>query len=277
MTDASTARAFVAKAFGASARSYDEFACVQLAAARTLVSMIEHQLSARATCAEAKKWAIDLGSGTVPMARPLAQLSADYRWLAIDVAPQMLMEARERGRLDEHEGVCWQPLCADASALPLANNSVSLIYSSFALQWSQSLSATLAELQRVLLPGGCAHIAVPVAGSLHEFSSSWRQVDDGVHINALASRHDWCAAICDSGLVAESEQLTTITEHYADVRAIGRMLKATGAHHVHRDTPTGLMTPSRYAALVSAYETLRETSGLPLSWNILFLSLSRPA
>jgi malonyl-CoA O-methyltransferase len=285
-------KSLVAKAFGRSARSYDEHACVQLAAARTLVSFIQENAKARAESHAVKidaeeipgrlesggllkstqEWAVDLGAGTVPMARPLAESCRTHRWLALDVALQMLAEARQRGRLDER----WQPLCADAAALPLRDSSISLIYSSFALQWSDSLAVTLAELCRVLRPGGSAHIAIPVADSLREFSQSWRQVDDRVHINTLASVADWLAATTQSGLICEHHQVTTITEHYTDVRAIGRMLKATGAHHVHRNAPVGLMTPSRYAMLVAAYERLRQPQGLPLSWNILFLSLEKP-
>jgi malonyl-CoA O-methyltransferase len=270
-------KSLVAKAFGRSARSYDEYACVQLAAARTLVSFIQARMPPRTdgdVALQAKQqWAVDLGAGTVPMARPLAEACPAHRWLALDVAPQMLAEARQRGRLDER----WLPLCADASALPLRDESVALLYSSFALQWSESLARTLSEIDRVLERGGCAHIAVPVAGSLHEFSQSWQQVDDGVHINALASAASWLAAASGNGLICEHHQVTTIIEYYADVRAIGKMLKSTGAHHVHRSAPVGLMTPSRYANLVAAYENLRQDQGLPLSWNILFLTLEKPS
>lgn len=282
----------VAKAFGRSACSYDEYACVQLAAARTLVSFIQARTPVRTENPAAnidavevsgdlgneelqkprQKWALDLGAGTVPMARPLAEACPTHRWLALDVAPQMLTEAMQRGRLDER----WQPLCSDASALPLRDNSVSLVYSSFALQWSESLAVALTEICRVLQPGGCAHIAVPVAGSLHEFSRSWQQVDDRVHINTLASVADWLAAAAQNGLTCEHHQVTTITEYYPDVRTIGRMLKSTGAHHVRRKEPAGLMTPSRYAILLAAYENLRLDKGLPLSWNLLFLYLEKP-
>lgn len=276
-------KSLVAKAFGRSARSYDEYACVQLAAARTLVSSIQERmlaradgLAARAGAGVSKKakqqWAVDIGAGTVPMARPLAEACPHHRWLALDVAPQMLAEAMQRGRLDER----WLPLCADASALPLRDDSVALLYSSFALQWSESLALTLSELRRVLDTGGCAHIAIPVAGSLHEFSQSWQQVDDDVHINTLASAADWLAAAARTGLTCEHHHVTTIIEYYADVRAIGKMLKSTGAHHVHRHAPVGLMTPSRYARLVAAYEKRRQDQGLPLSWNILFLTLEKP-
>ena len=39
------------------------------------------------------------------------------RWLAVDLSPSMLAEARARGRTGER----FQPLCADAERLPLAD------------------------------------------------------------------------------------------------------------------------------------------------------------
>lgn len=253
----------LARTFGDSARSYDRHAQIQLAVNRSLLAMLPE--------VDINGWALDIGAGTAPVARPLQQRYPQARWLALDISEPMLAEAQARGRFDEH----WQPLCADAEALPLADASVALVYSNFALQWSRTPSAALAEIERVLAPGAEALVAVPVAGTLKEFSQSWQQVDQGKHFNALPSAEDWQAAAAQSGLVMLHQQRLQLVEHYADVRAVATMLKATGAWHVQRSEAPGLMTPRRYAALVNAYEQLREPRGLPVSWHVTFMHLQR--
>lgn len=253
----------LARTFGDSARSYDEHAQVQLAVNRSLLAMLPD--------VDINGWALDIGAGTAPVARPLQQHYPQARWLALDISAPMLAEAQARGRLDEH----WQSLCADAEALPLADACVSLVYSNFALQWSRSPAMALAEMARVLAPGAQALVAVPVAGTLREFSQSWQQVDQGKHFNALPSVEDWQGAATTSGLAMLHQQRLQLVEHYADVRAVGTMLKATGAWHVQRSEAPGLMTPRRYTALVNAYEQWREPQGLPVSWHVLFMHLQR--
>ncbi len=250
----------VARSFGRSAASYDAHARVQLAASKTLVDMLP--------CPKPSAIAVDIGAGTMPMARPLQALQPRCTWLALDISAAMLREAQVRGRLDRP----WQPVCADAEKMPFASASIDLAYSCFALQWCSTPEVAVAEIVRVLKPGGCAVIAVPVAGSLREFRDSWQQVDGQTHFNTLPQASQWTASA--GGLIDYHQQLT-MREHYTDVRAIADMLKLTGADHVRRAQAPGLITPARYRRLVDAYEKLREPQGLPLSWEVLFLSLRK--
>jgi len=252
----------VARSFGRSASSYDAHAHVQLAASQSLVAMVD-AIAPRGV-------ALDLGAGTVPMARRLTQQNPDCRWLALDISRDMLCEARSRGRLDQG----WQSLCADAEKIPLKDAAVNLVYSCFALQWCSTPAAALAEIFRVLAPGGQAVIAVPVAGSLQEFRDSWQQVDAHTHFNRLPTASAWLAGA--AGLQCLDQQTLSMREHYPDVRAIVNMLKATGADHVRREQAPGLMTPSRLGKVIKAYDTLREPQGLPLSWQVLFMTWLKP-
>ncbi|MDF1779787.1 MAG: methyltransferase domain-containing protein [Alcanivoracaceae bacterium] len=257
----------VAKAFGNSAHSYDAYAQVQLATNRSLIELLPNELHG----AEKKYIALDIGAGTAPMARQLSERYDQCRWLALDISTDMLIEAKTRGRLDNG----WLPVCADASALPLPANSVSLIYSSFALQWCASPQAALSEMHRVLCCGGNAVIAVPVDGTMQEFRKSWRACDENMHFNVLPSAAEWLAAAQQNNFAVQQEQSLQLIEHYDDVRAIGKMLKSTGAYRVQRDQPVGLMTPKKYAALSQHYDAYRTAQGLPVTWQVLFLSLTK--
>lgn len=250
--------AAVARAFSRAASSYDRYARVQQLAGRSLVAMIEPDVPPGI--------AVDLGCGTAPFARQLAAHD-DRRWLALDLAPGMLHEARERGRLDG-----WGMACADFGALPLGPESVALVWSSFALQWASSPTDVLDEVARVLLPGGHAVLAMPVAGSLRELRDAWAKVDDARHVNDLASDREWLAAA--SRFAVRHREKLAFTEHYPDLTALHRMLKGSGAHRV-RGGKAGLTGTGPLRALTRAYEALRQENGLPLTWQVLFLVLEK--
>lgn len=251
----------VARAFSGAARHYDAHASVQLASARTLLAMMP--------ASDAPGHAMDLGCGTLPLARALRERFPGRNWWAVDVSEAMLQQAEERGRLHG-----WQALRADAEALPFAANMFTQVYSSFALQWASSPQAVLKEVTRVLAPGGMLALSVPLAGTLQELKQSWARVDDGDHVNALATLPAWCGAAEAAGLALIHTQALTLTEHYADVRAVARGLKETGANVV-RGRRRGLVSPARFRAMEAAYETLREARGLPLTWQTGFLLMEK--
>ncbi len=131
----------VAHAFSRAAGDYRHLATAQQTMGETLWA----RLPARADVV------LDLGCGPGHWSARLAtRYGDDARVLGLDLAPGMLSEARRT----HGEPVRW--LCADAAALPLADASLDLVFSNLAIQWCPSLEDTLAELARVLRPGGRA-------------------------------------------------------------------------------------------------------------------------
>lgn len=262
MSERATRRA-VGESFGRAARSYDAHAMLQLAAARTLKGMLPAGITPRL--------AIDLGVGTGPVTRALCEQLPETRWIALDIAEPMLREGVARGRFT---GAC-HAVCADATQLPLGQGSVELVFSSFALQWCEQLPVLASEIARVMAPGALFAFCLPVAGTLAELRESWAAVDDAPHVNHFHRSEAWLAALAAAGLQTETAHTAQVREHYPDVRAIGTMLRATGAHHVQRGTPAGLTGRQRFAAFQAAYETRRTAEGLPLTWQILYAVLRK--
>ncbi|MCC1498142.1 methyltransferase domain-containing protein [Alcanivorax sp. 1008] len=248
----------IARAFGRAARSYDEHAAVQISVARSLLAMLPDDFAAQQ--------GIDLGCGPAPMARALCARLPNCHWLGVDVSQAMLDEAHQRGRLHDR----YQPVCADATALPLADGSQDMVFSSFALQWVDAAAVT-AEIGRVLRLGGTLMMALPVTGTLRELKDSWAQVDEQVHVNTLLGAPQWLQQLERHQLACIDAQTITVTEHYPSLAAIGRMLKLTGAHHVSGRQSAGLLSPRRRRALEQAYEMKRDDKGLPLTWQVLFV------
>jgi demethylmenaquinone methyltransferase/2-methoxy-6-polyprenyl-1,4-benzoquinol methylase len=88
---------------------------------------------------------VDLAGGTGDIARLLV---ADGRRVTVcDPSRAMMNEGRRRGG-----AIAW--LAGEAEALPLADASVDLLTVSFGLRNATKLEAALAEIRRVLKPGG---------------------------------------------------------------------------------------------------------------------------
>lgn len=249
----------VGAAFGRAAATYDDHADFQLEAGRALAELVPQALPSGP--------AVDLGSGTAPLARELRRRWPDRRWLALDIAEPMLRQGLARQRL----GPDFVPVAADLVRLPLADDSLSLVYSSFALQWCPRPEPVVAQLAHALRPAGVLAVSVPVAGSLHELQASWSEVDAGIHVNELAAPDTWTQALHRSGLRLRAWQPETRQRYYTDVRAIARMLRNTGAHRVDRPGETGLTGRRRFRQLVDAYERRRTESGLPVTWQVLHM------
>ncbi|MEE3321133.1 MAG: malonyl-ACP O-methyltransferase BioC [Pseudomonadota bacterium] len=246
--------------FSRAARSYDEHAILQLAVGRSLVQRLPQQLPVDA--------ALDLGCATAPFARAQQQALPTVGWQAVDLSRAMLAEAQTRGRFNER----YQPLCADAEALPLADASQGLVFSCFALQWCDP-QIVLAEIYRVLAPAGRVLLALPLAGSLRELQQSWQVINQRPHVNALPGLADWQSAALQCGFVDADLQQQVMVEYYDSVKSIARRLKATGADHV--SGASGLTGKNAWLAMVEEYEKKRTDQGLPLTWNVLFLEAEK--
>ena len=101
--------------------------------------------------------------------------------IALDLALPMLREAKSRAGW-------WKPfrrVCGDARALPIADQSVDLIFSSLCLQWCEDLEAVFDEFRRVLRPGGWLLCSTFGPDTLTELRQSWAAVDDDPHDNVF--------------------------------------------------------------------------------------------
>lgn len=96
---------------------------------------------------------LDVGSGTGVLASAAADIAGDNYVTAVDVSPDMLDVAREL-----RPDINW--LQAPAENLPFADASFDIVLSQFALMFFDSRAKGLAEMWRVLKPGGTLLVAV---------------------------------------------------------------------------------------------------------------------
>ena len=209
---------------------------------------------------------LDLGAGTGRVTRELKRRYPRALVIALDIAPGMLREAQRRQRLWRR----FARVCADALRLPLAGESVDLVFSSLVLQWCEPLEAALAEVRRVLKPAGFFAFSTLGPDTLKELRAAWAQVDGHTHVNRFLDVHDVGERCGRSGLTEPVLDVDRIELAYPDTLTLMRDLKSIGAHNATAGRPRTLLGRSRLARLSEAYEAFRRGGALPATYEVIY-------
>lgn len=247
----------VADSFSRAAQVYDSVAQLQRDVGEELLRRLDE-------LALQPEVILDLGSGTGYCCPALKQRFPRADYFGLDIAEGMVSYAR--GQQQQARG--W--LVGDAEALPLANSSVDLIFSSLAVQWCYRPQLLLAELARVLRPGGFCVFTSLGPGTLRELRAAWAAVDDHQHVNQFlppAALQDAANEVPGIGLSLDSDQFCM---RYQRVGDLLNELKTLGAHNMNRDRPSGLTSRRALQGMLQAYEGWREQGLLPASYDVIF-------
>jgi malonyl-CoA O-methyltransferase len=249
----------VARSFGAASRSYD--------AAAALQAEVRAELLSRLDLLKAPPRAVlDLGAGTGVGALAIKQRFRRATVTAADIAAPMLEMARQRSRF-------WRPIrCveADARKLPFEDASFDVVFSNLMLQWLQPPDAALAEIRRVLRPGGLLLASSFGPETLGELRAAWAAADSSVHVNDFIDMHDLGSALHRAGFIEPVLDVDRHLRHYVDTRELMRELKSVGAHNVNAQRARGLTGKAAFARMNAAYEVRRRAAGLPATWQVVY-------
>ncbi|WP_373191339.1 methyltransferase domain-containing protein [Halomonas sp.] len=248
-------QARVARAFSRAAPRYAERAIAQRIMAEPLLAHLP----------EHAERVLDLGCGPGEMTASLAgHFGAGCTVIGLDRAPGMLEVARHT----HGEAACW--LCADAAALPLGDTSQDLVVSNLAIQWCPDLEAVMAELRRVLRPGGRVLINTLGPGTLAEVGQAWSRPDPPAGLLAFRDAACHRRAARAAGFHSLDCQERALRFHYPDLAAVMASIKGIGAQP---SRPGGRLARADLARAARRYETWREPEGLPVTYRLLTLNL----
>ena len=257
-----TLQSRVAQAFSKAATAYEQRALLQ----RRLAFQLLDRLPAAAS--ESVHTVLDLGCGTGYCLPALQQAYPQARVIGLDLAAGMLAQARAQW------GDRFEWICAPAERMPLGDASVDLVYSSLALQWCDSFSAALAEIHRVLKPGGTVVLNTLAEGTLRELAEAWATVDDLDHVHRFPPAQTLLAQVDPALWSVDWQSCADEVDHHPDIRGLANAIKGVGAHHM-QPARAGLGGRRALQAWMAAMERFRTPEGLPARYRVLSLRLTR--
>lgn len=264
----------VRRAFDHAAASYDAHAVLQREVCDRLLERLDYVSLQPGRV-------LDVGSGT---GYGLAHLRSRYpeaELCALDIAPSMLKAARARlpqsswvqralARLTPPASRLTHLMCADMDRLPLAPNSVNLVWSSLALQWAHDLEAAFRGFHQVLAPGGLLMFATFGPDTLKELRAAFSAIDDAPHVNRFIDLHDVGDMLIHAGFSSPVMEMEMLNLTYADLKSLMRDLKGIGAHNAAAARRRGLLGKSAWARLEQAYESNRYEGRLPATFEVIY-------
>ena len=256
----------VRRSFERAAQGYDAAAILQHEVCKRMLERLDYVKLAPAAI-------LDAGTGT---GNAIPGLMARHRGtplFALDLAVAMLERARARVRWWQTVPGLRPPLhsiAGDIERLPLADESIGLVWSNLALQWVNDLPAALAEMRRVLQPGGLIMFSTFGPDTLKELRSAYGSVDARTHVNRFHDMHDIGDMLVHAGYADPVMDMEPFTLTYAEVRDLMRDLKAIGAHNSTRGRPGSLTAKSTLKAVADNYERFRTAGRLPASFEVVY-------
>lgn len=237
-------------AFGKAALRYDSVAHIQRCIADALL----------AKCPATVGMALDAGSGTGYATEKLRALGTAC--LALDHAVPMLL------------ALSGENICGDIEALPLRSACVALYYSSLAWQWADA-SYAITEAARVLQPGGTLAVATLGPATLGELRAAFRHADNIEHVRRFMPATSYAAQLAAAGFDGIEIQCKDFVAYASDLRTMLRDIKTLGAHVVGKPRPPGLYGVQGFRRAEAYYHSLREAAGLPLTYDVVFITAQR--
>ena len=215
---------------------------------------------------------MDVGSGTGWGTRQLVAKYPSAQMISLDIAIGMLQAARGTSSW-------WQKIfsqqktamvCADVEALPIASNSLDMVWSNLAVQWCNDLPATIVDLHRVLKVEGLLMFSTFGPDTLKELRQAFHGVDAHNHLNRFADMHDIGDMLSHGGFAEPVMDMEYLTLTYDDVRSVLHDLKAIGANNATAGRGQGLMGKQAFQLLVENYEALRRDGKLPATYEVIY-------
>jgi malonyl-CoA O-methyltransferase len=197
---------------------------------------------------------LDLGSATGKGSRALAKSFRGARVLGLDLSSAMLALSRtKRSRFSKIREVR-----ADARQIPVADNSVDLVFANMLLPWITELPACLAEVARILKKGGVFAFSTLGPDSLSLLRTAWHDIDGDGHVHAFTDMHIVGDALVGAGLADPVLDVDRLAVTFPDAGALYRDLAACGARNCLERRRRSLTGKTRFRA---ATERLLEQAG----------------
>ena len=264
-------KARVRASFNHAANTYD--------AAAVLQKQVRLEMLSRLDLVKIKPDAIlDAGCGTGHGSFALQKRFSNAQVISLDIAIGMLQQTKAQrpflSKIFNHQLL----LCADIESLPIASNSIGMVWSNLALQWCNDLDAAFSELARVLQPEGLIMFSTFGPDTLKELRAATKETKGSnghTHVSRFIDMHDIGDALIRNGFSAPALDVEHYTLTYDTVKSVMTDLKNIGAHNATHGRARGLQGKGFLQNLTQNYEQFRndtiENGGkLPATFEVIY-------
>lgn len=223
---------------------------------------------------------LDAGCGTGLGSHAIQSKYPSSQVVSLDFAYPMLQKTRKTyaqvGVLQRFKSLVGlgerSLICADIEALPLASDSVGLVWSNLAIQWCNDLDAALLEFHRILQPEGLLTFSTFGPDTLRELRSATADANGSGYtsVSRFIDMHDIGDAMVRAGFSAPVLDVERFTLTYDDVKSVMRDLKSIGAHNATDGRARGLLGRGFFTRLEAAYEQFRQGGKLPATFEVVY-------
>ncbi|MGH6624691.1 MAG: methyltransferase domain-containing protein [Burkholderiaceae bacterium] len=218
---------------------------------------------------------LDLGCGLGRARGPLLQRYAGAEWLGVDLAEPLLRAGRVEADATRRGFARWratraESIVADAARLPIADDSVELIFSNLMLNWHPSPHTVFPEWRRALTVNGLLMFSTLGPDTLKELRSAASEALPHAAPMPFVDMHDFGDMMLASGFATPVMDVETLTLTYetpkdliADVRALGGNPRA--------DRWPALVSTAQAHRLYAALDARRGPDGrIPLTFEVAY-------
>ncbi|TMO60290.1 methyltransferase domain-containing protein [Pseudoalteromonas aurantia] len=239
-----------AQCFSRASGQYGQYAKVQAKAAHLLLSMLR----------TGNKSLLDLGSGPLLHQQTLAHYADSI--VNMDLSHSMLMQ----GEVGDHR------ICADMDNLPFQSQVFDVVFSNFAIQWSQNPAKLFVELARLCKPNGQVVLSSVLTGSLFEIDIAWHALDGRAHVNPFLALSTLHRHAIDAGFDVRTMTQECFVDEYPDAKAAIKSIKQIGANQLQTGRANkGLMGKAAYTKVLNNYPL---TNGCaPVTYQVALMEL----
>ncbi len=228
----------IRRRFDRAAARFDEFDFVHAVTRDGLLSRLEPMVVDANSI-------IDLGCATGTACKALVKRYRGAQVIGVDQSPNMLRQAaRKKPWLAKYSF-----MEASADAIPVADQSVDLVFCNQLLPWVDDVSLVFAEVNRVLRKDGLFVFASLGPDSFSELRHAWQASDHGAHVNQFPDMHDLGDAAVRAGLSDPVLDVDRLTVTYENTAALFRDLTGSAARNCLAERALFLTGKERFAAM----------------------------
>ena len=219
---------------------------------------------------------LDAGCGTGHASAALMKKYPKTELVSLDLALGMLKKTQSVNatlskRIKRVFGQEKQSLlCADIEQLPLADDSVDMVFSNLAMQWCNDLDAAFKGMHRVLSTDGLLTFSTLGPDTLKELRAASKSNSERVSVSRFFDMHDIGDALVRAGFAAPVLDVERVVLTYDSAIDVMRDLKAIGAHNAADGRGRGLQGRDFLKKITANYEQFRQAGKLPATFEVVY-------